>query len=664
MTPVLVALAVVAAAVRAPSAEFFVNQVSVAGGNTIRGSEDGVIYKSTGCAPGPFSGLAAKPFAASVKVTNQVQLNLRIAPCGLDSPQAPPETSCLLLLGKEIRETFRFRGPEGHWTPRLPARTGLYDVSLECAVNGKPNPPVHTVLYLTHRPPLSVVQPPEADWYLRASTWAAGLTAADPERAVFPKMVDGMFAYGQRSWRYGYCLKTKDPKDPQKEVCVFNDTILGAVGSAWTTTIPADSPDLVCPIDDQCVCTWDAIVRQGSTCNFGDCFAMTDVLHYISATAGAGGLVPEEVEGNHDNGFTTHGTNRPFDPGSLGNLLCGERDLPCAFLFAVHSLRSRDGQLYDPTFGRVYTSLGELYAASIRKWAGLEALFKEFRACPLKPGYGQFLMFRQQALTSKCTLDERRPAVFGHQESAAWQPYFVAGDDKPEGIEFHLRVEVSQPGDFLVLGLLFAEEPEERLVGRRPSFRVQAIWPTAQISGGPGSYPVALRFSGEDLARSGVTGPYRFVATIFSPQGISDSLEMELPAASFSGLDLGEAAARFPADNAEVEHRLVGQDDDRRALRIRVPVTVRKAGLFAISARLSSEGTTLAYSGARRELSESDRDLTIDFPEEEIALGQIEGAYDLTVELDLLDPATSVPRMVVDAFRTRLGPLEPSNRER
>lgn len=616
------------------------SKVVAQGGHAIREVEGGVLFERQ---PGPdcrtaVEGLPVKPLAASLGTSPL--LALEVAGC---RPGAPaPAVECHVQVGGTVA-VERFEGWTGTLRVPMPSQTGIYPVQLRCSVAGREEA-LRTTLYLTYAPPREPVNPPREAWYRRACEWAAGMTSGAKEARVLERILHGLYGHGQRTWRYGYCT--------------VEDLVWCTFGN---TSLPLDYPGLIVA-EDLGTCEWPSLTGDNDeeTCNFTDCFGYSRIFEFISSTMGIMGFTNLVVPGSRGRGFATQGWLRTLDPGAPGNLVCGYRNLPCAFLFNVHDLRVRDGVIYDSTFGRTYLDLQGLIAENIIRTEPGTVVLDRGAACLLDADpYGGFPVLREIA-THHCPRTERQPAVFYRDPAPdlAAELKSITGDDRPEVIRVDLKVEVREEGTYTVLGFLYGGAGGEILAADQPTYNSRMVWPHARISGPPGIYRARLSFSGEDLAEAaeaGIGGPYWLQAAVVTSEGISDELSVQIPKLPGKELaELGERAATLggivlPAERVALP--------GGRALRVRVPVKVRNAGPYALDARLYSGDQTLVYSGRRLHLSSGNDMLTVDFPGEPIARRGIDGPYAVTVELYVLEPGSFVPLETADTAQAEIGPF-------
>src|SRR5262249_9900048 len=221
-------------------------------------------------------------------------------------------------------------------------------------------------------------------------------TAKASEEEVLRQLLDGLYRFGQRHWRYGFCRVVSADGS-----CTFGSTVVSPRDFRLKCDRAADPPICWCPAR--------TLIEGDPTFNFGDCFKFSDTLQLVAGTTGL--IVGQsEIEGETGLGFGTRPELRSLDPAFAGNLRCGYRPkLPCAYVFGNHSLVFLDPLFFDSTFGRVYQSDSEPIAASVIAGEG-DVQFPSFWAC-LRPGdYGTFPFYQE---APSCKRDPSRPATFG-----------------------------------------------------------------------------------------------------------------------------------------------------------------------------------------------------------------------------------------------------------
>ncbi|HWM90175.1 MAG TPA: hypothetical protein VN493_05360 [Thermoanaerobaculia bacterium] len=597
-----------------PAPGYVLEKVRAVGGNEIWGVQDGIVYQSPGCGT---PGTRTSPLSGTLE--DPLGLELTIAGCPPMAP--PPVVKCQVYLQDHETQTFQFRGWSHSFPLQLPEETGVFDLALHCSVSGQPLFPVETTLYMTYQRPQDHVSPPLENWYRGACSWGAGLTAGATEDQVVATILENLYAYGQRHWRYGYCRI-------RGNLCQFGET-----------SVHAGTCGLQCfPLYSLCRCDWFRLVEPGSPCNFADCFVFSDVLQYMSAVMGVGGLVPQQVRGDKQQGFTTRRPLQSIDPAFTGNVECQPGGKPCEYLFLNHALLLRGCrpddlgsgaqgcQIFDATFGKVYRNLSELIAANADEW-GLNILFPEKLACFRRSGYGMFRFYQE---VPRPLADESRPPlcqVFQGLPSVVFTKKApeVVGEDGGV-LKIAVQVEVLRAGAFSIWGALYQDG---MLISDRPGFRLVSPIARTYFAGKPGQYEPVLGFSMEDL-RS-VSGNQLILQAALEDAGGITQEEESVVQVNPENLRKGERPVRLLPEPLRVE--IVRDRTEKAFLRVSSSIAVQQAGEYLVEARLWKEGSTAAYAGSRVHLEQADTEIEVDFPAD-IAAGE----YRVTLTLHAPGP--------------------------
>ena len=599
-----------------------VEQGRVVGGNPMAGIKDGIIYRQS-CEEGPVPAL--HPFSAALAVPVQLQVEIGVCPPSLPVPRAECKIEVEAPDPDERSWSTAAAGkpPIMVPLPELPA-AGIYTLVLSCTVpgGGGPEPLPETALYVTYQRPLYMVSklPPQESWYLSSCLWVTGLKSRDSEPAVLKTLLQGMFANGQRAWRYSLCQQNADG-------CSLD-------GQSYP------EGELVCsgPPLSVCKCRWPLVLETSNPsadCNFTDCFGFTDILHFMAAVQGVGGLMPFEEKGRHGLGFSTPPTARSIDPAFTGNVTCGYRKLPCAYFWVNHSLQRRHHpyRIYDATYGEVHRDISQVVDQSLACWGVPydNGNLKTFGIAFTGPGYGNFSFYSLQPILPVCSvpalLQSSRATLVGPPRwGSKAVPTWVGGE--PATIPVEVDVKVVHPGTYTLTAELFSgQEPVSLLATSRlvqAPVRITGTWPAGQNR-------VQLVFSGDDLERAPRDRPLTLRAFLQEEGETIATLAADLPPIPPPFWPfLGERVARFPSD-ARMKREIV-RIPGGRALRVSIRVHVKTAGPYVLQGRLSRGEETLVYSGSRRELATGDREVWVDFP----IAGRGDGKYEVTLEIDWL----------------------------
>lgn len=606
-------------------------RITVQGGQGVRGVENGILLDSGCDLP---KAQVIKPFAASLG--DEIELDVQLIAC---PSAAPPEGRCQVRIGDSVTPWIETQQGFAKVPVPLPDLTGTYQPELHCEAGGQVLPTPTPTLYLTYAPPRPIVDPPEEVWYERACSWGAGLGSSATEREVLDTILSHLYQFG-RNWRYGTC------------------NITGSDCTLGTTTVP--TTELLCNKSSHlCKCPWTDLVEGDTDLNFSDCYIFSQVMQYIAATMGIGGMAPYQTLGPHQLGFATHPTARALDPKFTGNLLCGEPRTSCGYTFYNHELRKWGDLIYDPTFGKTYDQISKLFGQSVTATTHHGQTFEKGVACLLGPGYGGYSTYVEssEGTAAGCSL-------LGIEDGAPLAQFSqrpLRLESSQGQITVQVEIAVRAEGTYVVSGKLTEESS-------RQSNGAAALTAQATVPGTPGTHEVPLTFASEDAA-----GPYQLVARLDSGTTVLDKLEAVvggtlsallpnfMDSADFMDpmLSMGAKVVRFhrgknPAKLANPS-KLVLQwvsGSGRPVLQATIPVHVRrpKPAVYGFDARISSGETTLAYGGGQVTLPHGITPLEFDFQFAELPAP---GTYEVALSLHWLAPVSPL-----DGFITPI-PLPP-----
>ena len=623
-------------------------------GHPIRGADGGVIYRCS--TPGDCEPTGGRMLPLAGRISSTVQLEVAIDGSANGSEVAP--FSCSWKIPRTaLGDDATLHGSRGTIEIRIPEKTGNYDLIVTCSMGARNAPETFTgPLFATFGELLPAVKArrPPADQYRKATRWAAGFGSDAEADAILAALMRGIYAYGQKHWRYGYCQVQDDggcifPGDPK------SDPSSSQLDCGLVTYEPGDPRGAGSKL---CKCTWQELLDDESGCQFGDCYAFSDVLYNLAGIQGIGGMCEIQITGTYELGFSTLRSARSLDPRFPGNLLCGESAAPCQYLFSSHALVSRDRIFYDTTFDRIYEEPDGAIDKDVRNSLGRVVQFAggPTQACFRRTGYGTWPFYSAASLLlpDSCPIDRRQPVAFA--EATVFRSLDLDADGIFEAIVADLDVEIREAGRYELQGGLFRDDQP---ISGRPTSRIEI--PTIEIfTGEPGRRRATLIFSGEAVRRSGTDGPYELHAHLFSAEGLSDSLTATTPA--FDHREFGELKAEL-----EGEIAAVGVDPDTvgkfASLRATFPLTVLEAGTILVDARLASRGRTIANAAIQRQLSPGRHTVAVDFPGWRIARQGIDGVYEVTiglVEESGVTPLACQTREIGERRAVNFAPEEPS----
>jgi hypothetical protein len=589
---------------------YALGEVAVTGANPI-GTGNGILFRrqfDSECGLQP----PASPFSPlSVPLGADALLQLTVISCPAGSP--PVAVECRAQVGDD-KSSVSFAGEKADLPVPLPGRTGIYDLRLSCTVGTPPAERFETELYMTWREalPWSTI-PPRAKWYERACTWGAGFDARATEAQVLEKMLEGLYAYGPRHWRYGYASSSA-----------------GAF---------CDGPCLFCKADApcrcRCPCPWPNLLADNPACDFGDCFTFAAILQNLAGLMGVPvGPTLQIPEKKDQPGFMTRPSFDSLDPAFPGNVDCGGRGLPCTYLFPVHALIELHGVFYDPTFGRSFDRLSDLIAQRVIWLSGKNEVLETSVACFTGMGYGGWQFYVERPRLEDCVLDLTSPVKFTSAPVEV-EAVTLEGEEQPVVLGVTLEVEARSAGSYFIGASL---ESEGRLVTQRPLASIQVRSIETFHAGAPGRQTVSLLFSGEEVRRHG-RAPLTLHAWLASEKGLVESREIplsQLPPEQFDML--GERPASFAGEPVVVQ-------GEGGVFLLEVPVFVRVTGEVLLQAALSSSGMTLGISGWAGRLSRGEHVLRIELKPRRIVANS--GELKIKLALQWGEPPTPVDWQVV-----------------
>ncbi len=556
----------------------------------------------------------------------------------------------------------KWTGWTGQVKVELPSRSGRYDLTLDCEVEGTKQAPLRWELFAVYAEPLTWVSPPERDWYRRATCWGEGFQATVPESEVLEQMLAGLYRYGQENWNYGYTRKcggeyyfstdnhvwkcrngkmvvTKDSPNAH-----FFELEREAVAERLIQYHIEGIPELDdCAEGDTCYCSWQSIVATDPICDFSDCYTFSEALTAISSTMGIGGLRMYELRGRFNLGFMTRPDARALDPRFRGNVLCDQSLAECyPYEFGSHSVRHRDGLWYDATFQGIYSNPNDGIGLSVNFIAdgtggNFIADFQDVAIVSLGHRYGTWQHYG--IVPSLPSLgDMPQPA----KETILIEDVELSGsgEEPHRSLKAEITTETVVPGTYVLTGLLYKGET---LVADRVDLHTSTRPSVTLVSGSSQKKTVSIYFSGGEVARSREDGPYD-VHILVSSDGEtigkhSFSRGDDLKSSQFAGsdvtiLELPEPEKFFGAEEFVAIEETNGVEDKVQALTFRIPVTVTTPGRYAFELRLAeTDGRTLAYSGRSEELTADQTEVVLVVDGCEISQAELPATYNVTLQV-------------------------------
>ncbi|HEX9733975.1 MAG TPA: hypothetical protein VGG06_18540 [Thermoanaerobaculia bacterium] len=645
----------------APAAlSYALERVAVAaGGLPVGGVGDGVILAQVfdgQCRKTALpSAIPAPPLAG--RVDSAIVLEIAVAGCQAPAPprvdcawtiagRPAPDASCRALASPPSSGEFSWIGWQGSRPVVLPAETGIFDFTLRCRIGAPGAAAVEEVLeralYVTYSDPLIAFSPPEVAWYERAACWAAGLGRDAAEDDVVRAIQDGIYAYGQRRWRYGFSDRVGSR--------VFRFPLLDRASGAMVVyelgeQIPTECFGNVVPF---CKCGWQALLEPEGDCNFADCYIFSHVLQAMSGVMGVGGLRPVKVKGEDAAGFIT----RPaasLDPDFPGNVVCREVGACYPYYFSSHSLLLRDGVFYDATFNATYERAEDIIALSRKKTEEpvLSFIDSDFKLYLIKEHYGTWPFYFDHEIIKP----DLRSSPVSFTGKVQFSPPSLAEGEVSRRLEATFEVEIIEAGDYVIQGHLLKGD----VVVSAKSLAETPFPAVNHLSGGPGKYWVSLYFSGDDIYQSGIDGPYEVAA--FVPVHGAEAVTMKAKTPLYDYRRFGEAAVEEGSISATLAEPAARSEDPAATepVGVKVDFDVRREGRFWVEGRLAKDGRTLAYGGASAVRGSSSAEASV-----ELQLVPRAGFERVPPPFELTVVIYDSQRKAVGSYFTRLDPAAPN----
>lgn len=540
----------------------------------------------------PFSG----PMLTAANGTGSAKLKARVKTCPANS--LPPTQKVVAdweVAGTTRKGSTSWTGSEGTVEYMMPQAVNSHDAKLKLTLDNGQTIDVTRRLFVTRKVPL--LASPRVNWYKQGTSWAAGQTT---EAGIVDKVLPGVYAYGGANWRYGYF--------PGK-------------------------------------CNWQELMANPVTCNYSDCYVFSDVLHNISALLGVGGLTPVVVEGTSSIGFLTTGAPS-IDPAFRGNA----RELGTApynkYRFSSHSLRLRGGSYYDATFNGKYGSPSAFVMANFDGSSGADGNgfwegTHEGKRVYARPGHTYdtwgkndyaFLTNSPFALLAALGGGMMVPTALGGSDlafpgTARFTTPDADGNGRFDQLVVDVDVDVATAGDYVLLGRLVSNGG--LLISNRPALESMQITRADLSAAAPGRVVARLRFSGEQIRRARIDGPWQVQIIANGATGAAGSGSVTTP--PLRAADFGERKIGFSAVSAAPLDADGNSQYD--TVRVQATVDVANAGHYALRTHLLGAGNGLASDTRMIALAAGTQDVVIDLPAVGIVRAGVDAPYDISMEL-------------------------------
>ncbi len=498
--------------------------------------------------------------------------------------------------GTSLTGVATWSGNEGDIDLTMPSAVGVQDVKLTFTIDEKKYPAINRKLFVTKATPLAQVNPPRLGWYEKATSWANGQSAEAP---ILTALLGGEYSFGQANWRYGYNF--------------------GSVTK----------------------CTWLDLVQDPISCDYADCFIFSDVLENMAATVGVGGLSAIVPLGTRSQGFLTSGAPSldPAFPGSAKRFGTSTYD---RYLFSSHSLRLKSSRYYDATFNGRYSNSTAFITANLNGSVNFDTdgVYYEtdegWKIYDL--GGSSYDSWGNYAYKSPTPVAPSAAPVIegliGQPASATTDIAFTGNatynlvdedvNGLAEALTADVEVRIDTSGQYTILGTL---RKAGQLIANRPSW--ESMLPVrVTLNRNPGTYTVTLQFSGEQIYRSGVDGPYDLVLIGIATSGFTTAT---LATPAYDNAQFGETPAHFTG----VSEAAVDTTGDGKfeLIDVTLDLDVRLPGELRVQGALEKGGRTLVDAGTSQDLTPGARQVTLHFDGRNIRRSGLDGPYDGSVNL-------------------------------
>ncbi len=527
-------------------------------------------------------------------IPGSARLHATLKRCPANDHLTPEVKVDWKVAGTSLTGVSSWSGNEGDIDLTMPNAVGDYDVELTFTIDEKSYPAIHRKLFVTWTTP--TLSAPRLGWYEKAVDWAKGQTAEAP---ILTALLAGEYAFGQANWRYGYSF--------------------GGVMK----------------------CDWQDLVEDPISCDYSDCYVFSDVFENMAATLGVGSLAPITPLGTHGMGFLTSGAPSLDDafPGSAKRFGTSTYD---RYVFTSHSLRLKGSSYYDATFNGTYTSSTAFITANMNGGLDIDAdgvyygTDEGWKIYELTgSSYDSWGNYAYKSPTPLVPATARAFQGLTVQPAAATTDIEFTGnatynlvDDNLDGLAEALRanveVRLNTSGQYTILGTL---RKGGQLIANRPSWEsmlpVRAV--LNQISG---TYTVTLQFSGEQIYRSGLDGPYDLVLYAIASSGFNTAT---LATPGHSHTLFGELPARLTGVSEDAVDTT--GDGKFEYIDVTLGLDVRLAGELRLAGSLDKNGQTLTSAGTTQSLSAGAQMVTLRFDGRNLRHSGLDGPYDGSVNL-------------------------------
>ncbi len=519
------------------------------------------------------------PFSGSAQ-TGKVKLYTKMEPCPADTFSLPLDVKVKWNIpSTSLQDTTTWTGFKGDVDIKMPDNVGTYQVDFEYFVNDSSIKSFSRKLFVTQKVP-ELDQVPRRSWYEKATTWASG---EKDEDAILKKLLGGLYGFGGANWLY-YDIN---------------------------------------------VCSWDDLVAEPLTCNKANCYIFSDVFENMAETLGIVDLVPIRVAHNKfvtkvvpslDPAFT--GNGRPLEGGAYNR-----------YLFGSHSLRQKGAKYYDATFNGTYSSETDFIAYNINSplmvIPPLRLHYETVEGVKVYPLFSSHYGLWEDYEYKRGARDSSVDILF--PGSTTFSRVDDNDDGLAEAVVADVAVEIITEGEYKFIGIL---KKNGQVIADIPFFHSPVLMNTATLNEGPGFYTVSLRFSGEQIYRTGENGPYEL--ELFAVSAKNSVVVAVAPPTFTEPYDYRQfseiGGSITSITDAAIDENGNGKFDFIEAT---VTVEIRTAGDYYLLGVLSKEGTFIVnvLDSSFAALAPGIHTLKLRFPGQVIRRMGLDGPYQGVVKL-------------------------------
>lgn len=207
------------------------------------------------------------------------------------------------------------------------------------------------------------------------------------------------------------------------------------------------------------------------------------------------------------------------------------------------------------------------------------------------------------AAASLADAGQRQPSA-AFNGPASFSPVNNKADSPAGRLSADLEINLFRAGNYTIRGELLKNGKAVASVSARKRPEVSTV---TRIREAAGTRRAALHFSGEQIYRAGIDGPYTLKAYLSGANGLEDTLEVETP--PYSHQRFGEVGAQLAGIASEEI-----TEGNHVKLRVSLTVTVRIPGRYRFQCAVLNGMNALASEGRILQLSQGTHLVVLDLP--------------------------------------------------